>query len=104
MAERAAWIRLERDAGIDDGEWLAERWNHTRYVGAATEDLKETPFAIETLVAGREAARRELRRDDAVLGGAPGVQRLGHRAEADADAARRAGRDPERVGDCGSRQ
>ena len=44
-----------------------------------------------------EAARRQLGRDDAVFGGAAGVQRLGHRSEVDADTGAHAGGDAERV-------
>ena len=56
MTERAARIWLERHARIDDRERTAERARNPRQVGAAAEYLKESPLAVERIVAGREAA------------------------------------------------
>src|ERR1700687_2142163 len=46
---------------------------------------EDPPLAVETIVTGREAARRQFRGRDAVFRRAPRVQRLGHRAEVHAD-------------------
>src|SRR5207245_4348277 len=66
--------------------------------------LEEAPLPVEAVVSGREAARRELRGGDAVLRGATGVQRLGHRSEVHAEAAAHARRDTDRMGRLRPRQ
>src|SRR6516165_3874319 len=97
MPERAAGIRLDRDAGIDDRVGLAELADETREIRAAAGDLEESPLAVERIVTGGEPAQRELRGGDAVFRRAAGVQRLGHRSKVDADAAGHARRDAEGV-------
>src|SRR5438132_949957 len=58
---------------------------------------RRNAMADEPVVARREPARSELRGDDAVLGCAARMQRLGHRSEVHTNASAHAGRDAERV-------
>ena len=88
---------LNDEPGIDDRVRLAEHGNEPIEIDAAAEHLEESPLTVEAVVAAGEAARGELGGDDAVFGRARRVQRLGHRSEVDADAARHARRDREHV-------
>ncbi len=63
------------------------------WFGAAAQHLKVSPAAVEAVVARRKAAGSQHRRGDAVLGGATGMERLGHRAEIHAQSGGKAGSD-----------
>ena len=65
---------------------------------SVAEDLKEAPWWIQRVTATGESRGCQFRGHDTVLCGTPHVQRLGHRAEVDADARRHARGDRERVG------
>ena len=99
MAEHAARIRLDRDAGPHDRVRVPELADDAIGVEAVAvaEYLEEAPRRIERILAAGEAARGQLRGDDAVLRGAAHVQRLGHGAEVHANAGRRACGDRQRV-------
>src|SRR4029079_9637589 len=56
MPERAARVRLDRDAGVDDRERFAERWDDTWHISATTQHLEEYPGAVERFVAGSKSA------------------------------------------------
>ena len=58
---------LNDDAGIDDRVRPAEDGNQPIEIGAAAEHLEESPLPVEAVVAAGEAARRQLRGDDAVF-------------------------------------
>ncbi len=68
MAEHAARIRLDRDAGRDDRVRPPKDGNDPRGIVALTvaERLEEAPRRIERVLAAGKAARRELSGRDAV--------------------------------------
>jgi hypothetical protein len=99
MAQHAARIRLDRHAGRHDRVRLTQQRNDARGIVALTvaEGLEEAPRRVEGVLAAREAARGELRGDDAVLRRAAYVQRLRHAAEAHANTRGRARGDRKHV-------
>ena len=99
VAEASRGEGLHGHAGVEQGVGRAEGANQPLGLEAAAEHAEEAPRRLQRIVPGREAARREVDRHDAVLGGAPGVERLGHGAEPEPDPRREARRDAERHGE-----
>ena len=91
-------MRLDRDAGeVRRSTALPSLPSIISRLVAAAGRVEEAAAGFEDDGRRGPAERRELRRDDAALGGAPGVERLGHRAEVLAQPAGLAGADAERA-------
>src|SRR4051812_24044042 len=89
-------MRLDRDARVREGPRRTESSvDHARVVAAAG-CAEEAALGLEDVPRGGEPVAREGSREDAALGRTTGVERLGHRAEVLAQAARLAGGDAER--------
>src|SRR5262249_9158068 len=100
MAEPAARIGFQLVAGMREVEALAEILERLeRPFQPAAKILEESVAAGQRGGAGGEAARTELRGENAVAGSASGMQRLGHGAEIRGDATRKRRCNAHHVGD-----
>ena len=97
MGERARRVRLDRDAGEGEGPRVAELAVDRGGVVAAARRLEEAAAGFQHDRRRGPAELREFRRDDAALGGAARMERLGHGAEVLAQARRLARADAERA-------
>ena len=94
MPETPGRKHLHRHPRIEQREGIAEV--HAFCVETAAEDPEVPPPRFEAAAPGSETARRQVRRQRAVLRGPAGVERLGHRPETQPDARSEAGGDAER--------
>ena len=87
MSEHTAGVRFNGNAWSQNRVRVPEPTDNPVGIKAfaETEDLEETPRAVETIVTACEPFRGQLCRSDTVLGRAANVKRLRHRSEIDAD-------------------
>ena len=97
MRERAARVRLDRDARERECPRIAELAFDRLRVVAAARRLEEAAAGFEHDRRRGPAERGELGRDDSRFRRAPGMKRLGHRAEVLAQPRGLARRDAERA-------
>src|SRR5262245_2860829 len=95
MSERAGWVGLDRDAGMVEGPRPAELAIDGGRIETAAGGVEEAALGLEDVGGSRPPEGGELGGHHSALGGASGVEWLGHRAEVLAQAGGLAGGDPE---------
>ena len=81
MRERAAGMRLDRDAGEGEGPRIAEPPIDRLGAIATARGTEKSTLGLQSVRRCSKAKRRHLRRDYAAFGGASRMKRLGHGAE-----------------------